>query len=165
MAYATIDDMRARFDVRLLTQLISDTGQAASSTTGNTNLQASLDDASGAIEAALLMGGRYTTADLSGLTGNSAKYLARMTCEIAMSYLMERRKYADDDARTRALEKSEEHLEMLRKGSHIFNVAAVVAAGRINGEVGPTTVELEDSHLIRYRTKHYYPRPRTPDDR
>jgi len=164
MAYATEAQLKERFDNRLLGQLGSDSGQAWDANC-STNIAAALDDASGMIEAALLMGGRYTTADLSGLTGNSAKYLVRITCDIAISMLMERRKYSDDDARVHALEKTEEHLEMLRKGSHIFNIPAVVAAGSIHGEVGPTMVELENSSLIRYRTKHYYPRSRTPGDR
>lgn len=167
-AYAANADMLARYDARLLGDLCSDTGIRVpeADLSDDTKLTAALEDASGMVEAALLTGNRYTVDDLSGLTGNSANYLKRIVCEIAMYLLEDRRRYnKDDNARIRAFEKSEEHLEMLRKGAHVFNVQAVKDAGVIDGEVGPSVVELENSHLVRYRTRNFYPRARTPGNR
>ena len=167
-AYASNSDIIARYDARLLGDLCSDSGVrvAEANLEDDAKLTAALEDASGMVEAALLMGERYTTADLAGLTGNSLNYLKRIVCEIAIYLLEDRRRYNKDDAsRIRAFEKAEEHLEMLRKGSHVFNVEMVKDAGLIDGTVGPTTVDLASSHLVRYRTRRYYPRPRTPGDR
>lgn len=168
MAYATAADLIARCDSRLLGDWVSDTGVrvAEGSLSGNAKITAALDDASGQIEVALLQGERYSVADLAGLTGNSAKHLIRMTCDVAVYLLQDRRRYgADNESRKEALQRSEEHLEDLRQGKHVFDITAVKDAGLMDGQVGPTAVELANSHLVRYRTKNYYPRPRTPNDR
>ena len=167
-AYASISQLVERFDARTLGDLVSDDGTRVVEglLSSNAKLTAALEDASGQIEAALLMGGRYATSDLTGLTGNSAKYLIRLTCEIAFAMLWERRPYADDQRRAKALEKAEEHLEMLRKGSHIFDVSAVKTAG-VPSVSGPTTVELIALNFLRDKTQHFYPTRagRLPDSR
>jgi len=160
--------MVARFDSRLLGDLVADDENrvAEASLTGNAKIGAALDDASGMLEAALMQGDRYTTDDLTALTGNSLAYLKRIVCDIAIYLLEDRRRYnQDDQARAKAFEKAEEHLELLRKGSHIFNIQETKDAGVIDGEVGPTAIELANSHLIRYRTRNYYPAIRTPGNR
>ncbi|MEK9810000.1 MAG: phage protein Gp36 family protein, partial [Candidatus Nanopelagicales bacterium] len=93
MAYAAASDMQLRFDERTLAELVSDTDVAIDTAdlATDTKLAAALDDASGVIDAALLTGGRYSAASLSGLTGNSLALLKRLCCVLAMTFLRQRR--------------------------------------------------------------------------
>lgn len=130
-SYAAPSDLVARYDVRTVGNLCSDNGVVVSPANLATdpNLLAVLADASGEIDAALLQGQRYTTADLAGLTGNSLAYLKRLACKIAMGLLWERRPYLEDDNKDAALKAARDSLEKLRKGENIFDVTAVKDAG------------------------------------
>lgn len=169
MAYATASDMTARYDARLIGDLLADDGTrvASGSISGNANLTAALDDASGEIEAALLMGGRYTTAQLSALTGNSAKHLVRITCDIAMAFLWGRRGAAAGakaEQRAGAEAIANGHLERLRKGETIFDVDGLVDAANPTID-GPSTATLTNLNLISRRTRRYFPAQRLPNGR
>ena len=166
-SYATPAQMKERFDVRILGDLVTDTDTrvSAANLLTDTNLQAALDDASGEIEAALLQGKRYTTADLEGLSGNSAKYLARLTCEIAFGLLWERRPWYERDGREAAIERSKKALDLLRKGEHVFDVDGVKEAGVPSVE-GPSRVELKNQNLLRTRLEgRYFPARSLPQGR
>ena len=118
MSYATPAQMLERFDARVIGDLVSDSDSQVSAAELLTDpiLQAMLDDASGDIEAALLVGGRYTVADLSGLTGNAQKHLVRICCEVAKAYLLRRRVSYNPEKDKAEIELAEHHLERLRSG-------------------------------------------------
>src|SRR5579859_2315948 len=123
-AYATSADLTARYDVRDVCQWVSDTTAPVSQGSLATNavVTALLADASGMVEAALLAVDRYSATDLQNLItagGNSANFLKRLVCDLAIGQLIERRPYLDRDippAYLRALE----WLEDLRNGKRIF---------------------------------------------
>jgi phage gp36-like protein len=130
MAYATPSDLIQRYDVRSIGQLVSDddTMQSGDELLTDPNVLAALDDASGRIDAACLIGQRYLPTDLANLTGNSAFYLARLACQLAFTYL--RRRRSIDGEELPEYEEAKEDLERLRTGVLIFgDVQAVVDAG------------------------------------
>lgn len=158
MAYATVAQLLNRKDHRTIGDLVSDDGSQVSEAAlaSNAKVTAALDDASGMIDAALLAGSRYTTAQLAALTGNSQAYLIRITCEIAVALLYDRRPLYDVDGFKKAMELSEAHLERLRKGEHVFDVIEVQESG-VPSTVAPSVVEVNNLHLLRDRTLNYYP--------
>lgn len=167
MAYATAAQFLDRYDARDVGDLVSDEGLQVSpiDLPGHVRLAAVLNDASGDIEAALLVGNRYTPDQLSGLTGNSASHLQRVTCEIAMAYLLGRRPSINSE-RIEAQEKLRElHLDRLRRGENVFNLDDQRNAG-VAAIDGPTTLDYSrELNLIRDRTRHYFPARRLPHNR
>lgn len=168
MSYATAADLVKRKDARLLGQLCSDDGTTvpADQLEDDANLLAALDDASGEIEAALLQGQRYTVADLEGLSGNSAAYLARLCCDIAFGYLFDRRpNFVDDPRYEQAMENRRKALDRLRLGEHIFNIDSAKEAG-VPYVGGPTRVERRQQNRIASRARgHFYPNEVLPENR
>lgn len=127
MSYGQISDLTARFDQRLLGDLVSDGNVRVTNLTGNVNAQAALDSASGQINSAVLKGERYTVLDLQQLTGVDQAFLIDLTCNLAFLKLRIRRgmpiegfPYLDQALAT---------LEALGTGAAVFNVAAVLEAG------------------------------------
>jgi phage gp36-like protein len=156
-----------RKDWRQLGDLVADDGEQV--TEGDLlvdpRLQAALDDASGEIDAALLVGGRYSVADLAGLTGDAAKYLARITCEIAV-FNLQLRRFDLDAKKLEVIEKLRERLlEPLRTGKNIFGLDEKIAAGKASVD-GPTIIEYDTVlNLFRDRTRNYFPRRHTVRNR
>lgn len=142
MSYAAGSDMVKRYDVRRLGDLVSDTGTRVVDPTTDPNLQAALDDAAGLIDAALLRGGRYQPADLSGLPANSSSQalLFRINCDLAYGLLLQRR----DLTAPKQVEVAYGLLDRLAEGSMIFGaVQAAVNSGQ------PVNVRLDfDVSLI-----------------
>ena len=140
-AYAQPSDFLLRYDARDVVQWVSDqtapVSQASLST--NPNLFAALTDASGMIESALLAAGRYTVQDLQTLLtvnagtttttiGNSASFLIRLTCDLALGLLIERRPYLERDM-PQSYQRALDWLDRLRKGERVFAFQQVVNAG------------------------------------
>jgi len=160
MAYATSTDLTARFDARTIGDLASDSGtqvdEAGLATSAK--VTAALDDASGRIDGALTVAQIYTTDDLDDLTGNSLALLKRITCELAMAFLISRRqeKFLDESV-SRVEAQSEEYLDRLRKGERLFgDVDAATAAG-LPTVGGMTAVEYNELNLIPDRARNFYP--------
>jgi phage gp36-like protein len=164
-AYATPADFIERYDVRPTGDLVADDGVAIppSELDTNTKLLTALEDASGEIEAALMAGGRYSTQQLTGLTGNSLAYLKRLTCELARIDLLERRmELGNADEFTKFTKLTYDKLERLRKGENLFNLPEVVSANLVSVS-GPSTLAIESLNLVRDRVgDHYYPARRMP---
>lgn len=158
MAYATVPQLLDRKDYRTIGDLVSDDGSPVSEVAlaNNAKVAAALADASGMVDAALLAGSRYTTAQLSALTGNSQAYLIRIVCDITVALLYDRRPLYDVDGFEKAMKLSEAHLERLRKGEHVFDVEEVKAAG-VPDTIAPSVIEVDRLNLIRDRTQNYYP--------
>lgn len=130
-AYATADDMIARYDSRTLGELVTDDGQRAEEVELSTNakMTTALSTATGHVNAACLRGNRYTVAELEALTGESAEYLNDIVCAQAFWILWRRRPYGDDALRKAAKEEADMALEQLRTGDMVFDVDAVKDAG------------------------------------
>lgn len=157
-AYADSDDLGNHFDATVLADLASDTGTPVADLSTDTRIAAALDAASGRVESALMVGGQYTAADLSALTGNSQALLKELVCTLAMQILLRRRPGSrHDELYKPAIEETNEFLDRLRKGERVFGGSAEhVEAGQPSID-GPSTTTYERLNLIPDRTKHYYP--------
>lgn len=167
-SFASSSDMVLRYDVRTLGDLCSDDGTpvAEAALASNTKMTTALADATGQILAACLRGGRYSQADLAALTGESASYLKRLCCVVAFWNLWDRKPYSSDETRKAAREEAMEMLEMLRKGEHVFDVSAVIAAGVPDVDT-VTRVEAQTWQMVvdQCRGGRFYPRRRTYNNR
>lgn len=167
MSYATPTEFLKRYDARIVGDLVRDSGEQATSAEllDDVNLQAALDDASGDIDAALMVGERYTPTELDSLTGNSQTLLIRMCCDIAMAFLLRRRPSKDADKDTARLELAERHLNRLRDGEQVFFRGDEFDHAGVLDTTGPSTVQLQNLNLMRDRTQNYYPERRLPFNR
>lgn len=159
MAYATASDLLDRKDWHTVADLATEDAQNPLTRTQTLNsaiVAAALDSASGAIDAALQQGGRYSPSDLAALTGNSLAYLKHLTCEIAMAYLFSRKPNYMIERYKAALDLHDAYLERLRKGENVFNVTENIEAGTPD-YVAPLVTQIENLNLIRDRTRRFYP--------
>lgn len=140
--YASPADFLSRYDVNVTGQLTSDSGQQNSATELLTDpdLITALMDASGDVEAACLVAGRYQPTDLQALTGVSLNYLKRITCALAAQYLVERR--WSIEGYMPQYEQALAALDQLRNGLQIFAYAEVAAAGT------PKNFYLNDNNFL-----------------
>src|SRR5262245_47732329 len=132
--YASGIDLVARHDVNLIGDLATDDREelAAASVPTHVNVLTALDDASGAVEAALQRGGQYSVADLQSLTDNSLALLKRVVCLIAMAFMFERRAGVHQEKAEWYFERAGKYLEDLQKGKNVFNLPLQVEAGMID---------------------------------
>ena len=165
MAYATGSDLIARFDARQISDLLEDDGTSVSQRDVPTHsvVTTALDDASGKIKGALRKGNRYLPADLSALTGESLALLKRITCDIAMALLLDRRIDADAEQSQKRHERAERYLEQIKSGDIVFDVDDIIEASNAE-HIEHTEIDLVTTHkhLLRERTKNYYPARRVP---
>lgn len=156
-SYADPADMIVRFDSREIGDLVGDgTRVEEVDLATDDRLLAILEDASGRIEAALLVGKRYTVADLSSLTDNSQAYLKRITCEVAMGMLMDRRGEGASEARVAAMDRAEAHLEDLRRGRNVFNLEPQQDAA-LPKALTPSISAVRNQNLLRDNVRNFYP--------
>lgn len=163
MAYATPADLQEYYDWHEIGDLISDSKECISAldqtTAGNmynTRLQRFLDRASGEVEAAVLRGGRYTAADLAGLTGNARELLRGIVCEFVVLYLFERKPLYRPEVLEQFRKAKTERLTLLANGTNIFGgLPAVVEAGKPAID-GPSLVTYDTYlNLVTDRVKGY----------
>ena len=164
--YVTVAELLKRFDWRDIGGLVSDEDSQVlnAELATDANLLACIGDASGDIDAALMAGGRYTAANLEGLTGNALNKLYRMCSEIAMFYLLDRRPLFNSDKLEVYEKMRERHLERLRVGENVFNLDAHITSGVVTVD-GPSTQNYEDLNLFRDRTRNFYPVRHLPNNR
>lgn len=91
------------------------------------NVAAALNRASGEVEAACLVAGKYTPTDLNALTGMSQSLLQGLVADLAFWFLMVRR-YPGSQP-TEAYKGAMEKLERLRLSERIFGLTEVADAG------------------------------------
>lgn len=176
-SYATPAQLLQRFDARLLGDLCADDGTRVSAVNLLTDdvLQAALDDASGAIDAALRASERYSVEALDSLATESqdedtevksSRHLVRVTCCVAMMYLADRRLYGGGDNQTlnRVIEQAKQYLKDLQSGKDIFDINESAEYGKPQVS-GPTTAQLDSLNLVTRRTRNYYPTSMQPDNR
>jgi phage gp36-like protein len=167
VAYINFADMIARYDRNDVLALLSDTQYDPQAWDVGTDppppFTECADDASGTVDAWIQRGGRYTPADLAGLTGTALSYLKRITCDICMCYLMERRPDRNPERVKAQRELAEGHLKLLASGQMIFAIPNAVNAG-LEQIVGPSCVDTQNLNLpVDHCRPHYYPRQRLPD--
>jgi phage gp36-like protein len=157
MAYASATDLIARFDEGVVADLCGDNGVPAADLSSNTKLSTALSDASGDINSAVMVSDLYTADDLADLTGDDLAFLKRLTCDLAMGYLMGRRpeKYAEGAVKN-LTEQARTHLEQIRQGVHLFNIEATKSAGQPDID-GPTALDYQRMNLLPDRTRNFYP--------
>lgn len=165
-SYCTPAQFLTRKDARTIGDLVADDGTqvSAAALLSDTNLSTALADASGDIEAALLVGGRYTTEQLEGLTGNSSSYLQRICAEIATYYLLVRRPEVNQELLDHYDRIRERYLKTLKSGEEIFDLDTTIRASQPSVD-GPSTQDYEDLNMIRDRVNNYFPRRWNPNNR
>ena len=168
MAYASVADLTLRHDPRLINDLSNDEGvrQSRGDLQTNSRVVTALSDASGAVTAALVVGDRYSVTDLESLTGDDQSLLKRIVCDIAMSFLYDRRPSLNADEYERYNKMAERHLNRLRKGDAVFNIKANRDATKVTLD-GPTTTDYNRLNLLPERVPRTYPSrsSRLPTDR
>ena len=164
--YVSVAKFLERYDQRTVGDLVSDDDNAVhpNSLPTNVNLLTLIGDASGDIDAALLVGKLYSTSDLEGLTGNALSLLQRMCSEITMYYLHDRRPTFNPEKLDNYDRLRSRHLERLRKGENIFNLDANKDASVASVE-GPKLVDYATGPLWRDQSNNYFPVRRTPGNR
>lgn len=146
--YATGSDIASRYDVRVLGDLCTDGGDRISDLATliiNPNVTQALEDASGMINSAALVGSRYATSDLAGMTGEGAAFLKRITCDLAFAFLRQRRGYDLEQYPT--IKESFNFLDRLRLGERVFDILGVEQAGNATSGAIPYTVLLDQPIL------------------
>jgi phage gp36-like protein len=158
MAYATGQELVKRYDVDLIGDLAQDEREPLdrSVVASHPNVAAALDDASGEIDVALLVGQRYLPEQLTTLTGFSRNHLVRITCAIAMSLLFERRPGMRPEIAEAIAKKAREHITALNRGDNVFGIQENLDAGTIDTAT-IATVDIENLNLLPQRMPRYFP--------
>jgi len=160
MAYATSDDMLARYDANTLGDLCSaaDDGQPELDLASSPRMTAALQEAAGRIQAACFVSRLYSADDLAALTGPSLALLVGLNCQLAMAQLMLSRpeKFGGSDGIRSFRDDAESYLKMLKNGERLFDLAAQQDAGLPTID-GPTALDIQRLNLIPTRTRNYYP--------
>lgn len=125
MAYATIADFQARYDVRLIAQL-SDDGN--SGVVNSANIQPLLEDGKYEIITSCLRGSIYTAAQLDALVASGDTVLVRLNCDLALKMLVSRRVGGIPTALTAIVKAADEFLDALRSGKRVLNIDLARAA-------------------------------------
>lgn len=155
--YCPVSEFIKRFDVRTIKQLASDTDTPIADPTNDANVLACLRDASGDLESAALMGGRYTADDLAELLGsdtNARATLYRIVAGRAFTYLRERRPILNVP-KADAEERAEAFLEALVEGKRIFGFQEVMDAGVLDHEV-ETVADVENRRLATWTASRLF---------
>lgn len=132
MAYASAANLISRKDVRKLGQLVRDNNSQATSAEllSDQTIADALEDASAQIRSAAMVADKYQQSDLDQLAADSDAFLVRLTCDLAMGYLMSRR-YLTEELPPDVVN-AQQWLALLRLGERIFNVESNKTAGNLN---------------------------------
>jgi phage gp36-like protein len=168
MAAVLIDgnDLIARKDVRVIADLLSDSGSPVSESAVPTHAKVvvALEDAEGEVVGNLQAFGRYTTAELALLTGSAQAFLKRVISEIAMINLIVRR----PDLSAEDLERHEkirtQWLDRLQNGTMIFATDDTDDSASRASVDGATLGEFHKLNLMRDRSR-YFPNRMLPHGR
>ena len=158
MAYADAADLLARFDERIIADLASDTGEPVGDITNDMKVDAALDDASGKVDSALTVATIYTPTELTALEGGSLALLKRITCELAMVFLIRRRQENMGNEELNQIGvQAEEYLDRLRKGERVFGGSEAQQGAGLPTIDGPSVAQYTRMNLIPDRTRNFYP--------
>ncbi len=143
------------YDARQWGDLTLDNNTRESSTNVLTDLYIAqwLLSASGQVEAACLVGGKYTPTDLNSLTGASQAFLWKLVADLAFYFGTQRRKPSAPT--TEAYVAAMENLERLRLGERIFGLQEQANAGLPNTTTR-TAAALQASGLASQQAAGYF---------
>jgi len=134
--YCTVAGLLARHDERSIRKLLADDGAAVvGSLDTHPTLLALLREASGLVEAALTVGGRYDPDDLTqlvhgtGVGSNAAEFLAGQVAHLAFFKLWERRNNDPNGRPPAQVEAALKWLEQLADGEMVLGFVAHKQAG------------------------------------
>lgn len=158
MAIASGSDLTQRFDSRLIGDLATDEGRTLpeDEVATHPNVLAALEDAMGEMVVALLVGQKYTEADLLGLTGYSLAHAKRINCDIAMALLIKRRPIVDENRAADISKQSRDHIRRLANGENVFGIPTNVQAGDLS-LANPSTIEITNLNLLPERMSRFFP--------
>lgn len=145
-----------RYDVRTIAELIQDTDESldVAQVTASARLEKLLMEASGQLEAAALLGGKYTPADLNALTGNMGQWIAGIVADLAAPKVIGRR-FMEFGEFQKRLEQAGKVLEALADGRLIFGLQENIDAGMIDDHV-ETASDVEARKMITYQASKYF---------
>lgn len=160
--YATGNDMIARYDPRLLGDLVRDDGTQEPLITLPTNsvLLSMLSDAYGQIVAKIVVGDRYTIAQLTpaNLAPAALAYLKRLNCDMALIYLKRRRGKYNEKVDGPLDKQNSESLKALQDGAGLLlGINDQNAQASVIGMAQPELIPLAQRNTIRFNTPNYYP--------
>lgn len=156
--YATADDLVTRYDRALLADLAGDDA-APTDPVSSARVLRALEGASGEVNAAARLGGRYSAEELSALTGDDRAFLIDVVCQLAILRLIGTRIQSVGEAAYRTLrENSDRLLDDLRSGRVVFGTDSADRSQTPRVD-GPTALDYERLNLITQRTRRYYPSP------
>jgi len=146
----------ARCDKRTVARLCSDTGTAIAdgALASDPNLAAALLDATGAVEAACLVSGRYSPTDLAALTGAAQAHLYRLLSRLTTLFLWERRPDLEMPMPPLIKEALDE-LELIRKGERLFGTVEAVDAGVVQSPK-MTEAKVRDRAEVSYQSRRLF---------
>lgn len=151
--------MEDRFDARTIKDLLRDDGEAATDVSGQ-RMKCALMDATGAIVTACNVGKMYTENDLETLktaAGPDGFLLKRITCELALMYLIEARPEKFKGQYSELTKRTEGYLDRFRKGERVFSIQANKDAGVVSHD-GLDRYEYPlHGNWIPDRMRGYYP--------
>lgn len=126
-----------RYDWRTLAQYLSDTDTPLASRNDvedSTILEILLKEASGMVEAAAMLGERYSPDDLSSLTGNSKELLCRIVSDLTIGKVIQRRPDLTSPP-FKGVQDAMEFLGALSRGELIFGFEETSDAGHMDHEI------------------------------
>lgn len=149
--YCTAAEFLKRCDARTVAKLCSDTGTPVETAAlaADPNLAAALLDASGAVEMACLVGGRYAAADLAALPANSPAQgaLYRLVTQLALCMLYDRRPLAADQ-KPWYYDATMAQLDALAEGKRLFAIQENIDAGVVESDVESREVIEERAGMV-----------------
>lgn len=168
MAYASPSDLIERHDPRLVNDLANDENvrQSRGDLQTNSRVLTALSDASASVASALSVGRMMSPEQLDALTGDNQSLLKRIVCDIAMSFLYDRRPSLNADEYERYTRMAERHLDRLRKGDAVFTIESAIQGTEVTLD-GPSQVDYSRINLLPDRVPNTFPArsSRLPTDR
>lgn len=163
-SYATGDDFIARYDRRLVGDLVRDdaTKEPASSLPEHPNLLAMLSDAYGKIVSVITVGDRYTLEQIDpvNLSPSGIAFLVRLNCDLALLYLKQRRGKFSEKTDKFLKDSCDEGLKALKDGATILlGIRDLNAQASVLGMAQPELLPIAKRNTIRFRVQNYYPIP------
>ena len=161
ITYASGQDMVARYDVRLLGDLVRDDGtrEPADSVPVNDNLLSMLSDAYGEIVSRITVGARYTLnqIDPGNIAPSGLAYLVRLQCDLALVYLKRRRGVLGKNDES-LVKSTTERLDGLKDGvSILLGITDTLAQSSTLQISSPECIPIDQRNTIRFNTRNYYP--------
>ncbi len=129
MAYVTPEQFLDRYDPRDIGDLVSKDNERVSESKllNNSKLNRALEDASGIVRSAALVGRRYIDEELQQLAKDQDSFLVELVCDLTLGRLITGRSLTAEV--TPDVLRAQEWVAMLRLGERIFNVLKAAGAG------------------------------------